>query len=419
MINIKALRDQRAEKAKEARNLLDTNTGDKWSKDIENQVDAIYEAIDRIDGQIDRAEKQAKIDGDAALDDQSIENRDRSLAGMAPEARAQAERYNNAFRAFILGGERGMTVEEVQALRTGSVQAAQSGQQGNGAAGGYLVPNGWGGELLEAMKAFGGMRDVANIISTSGGNPLPWPTVDETGIEGEIVDENVAATDQDAAFGTMQLGAYKYSSKVFTIPFELLQDQGPGIDVEAFIRRAAAMRIARITNRHFTVGTGAAQPQGAVTASAAGKVGATGKTVTCDYDDLVDLEHSVDPAYRELPTVGFMFHDTTLRGLKKLKDADGRPLWTPGISSKEPDVLLGYRYKINQAMAQMAANAKSILFGDLHSYMIRDIMQVTLFRFDDSAFIKKGQIGFLAWSRHDGRLVTAGQPLKHFQNSAT
>ena len=39
MLNIKALRDQRAEKAKEARNLLDSNTGDKWSKDVENKVE--------------------------------------------------------------------------------------------------------------------------------------------------------------------------------------------------------------------------------------------------------------------------------------------------------------------------------------------------------------------------------------------
>ena len=114
-----------------------------------------------------------------------------------------------------------------------------------------------------------------------------------------------------------------------------------------------------------------------------------------------------------------MFHDTTLREMKKLKDADGRPLWLPGFSTKEPDVLMGYRYTINQHMPQMAANAKSILFGDLSAYMIRDIMQVTLFRFDDSAYTKKGQIGFLAWSRHDGKLVTAGAPVKAFRNSAS
>lgn len=418
-VNIKALRDQRADKAKDARNLLDANTGDKWSKDIENQVDAIYEEIDRIDGQIARAEKQAKIDGDAASDDTNTENRERDLRNLSPEARERATRYSASFRNFLLGGVSSMSTEELQTLREGSVQNAQSGQQSNGSAGGYLVPTGWGGELLEALRAFGGMRNAATVISTAGGNPLPWPTVDETGVEGEIVPENTQASGADASFGTTNLGAYKYSSKIFTIPFELLQDQGPGIDIEAFIRKAAAMRIARITNRHFTVGTGVNQPQGAVTGSASGKIGVTGKAMSFDTDDLVDLEHSVDPAYRSLPGVGWMFHDTTLRFLKKLKDSDGRPLWLPGFTTKEPDSLLGYGYEINQDMPTMGANAKSVLFGDLSSYMIRDIMQVTLFRFDDSAYVSKGQIGFLAWSRHDGKLVSAGSPLKHYQHSAS
>ena len=418
MSNIKALRDQRAAKATEARNLLDQNTGDAFTKEIEAQIDTIYEEIDRIDAQITRAERQAKIDGDAATNGADVETAERIRAGLNPEQREQQDRYSAAFRAFILNGERGLTREDADALRAGSLQNAQSGQQGNGAAGGYLVPTGWGGQLLEALAEFGGMRDAATVISTSGGNPIPWPTVDETAVEGEIVPENQAASVGDMNFGTTQIGAYKFSSKIVTIPFELLQDQGPGVDIEAFTQRALAQRIARITNRLYTTGSGVAQPQGAVTAASVGRVGAGGQTASVTYDDLVDLEHSVDPAYRAMPGVGFMFHDTTLRQLKKQKDGDGRPLWVPGISVKEPDTLLGYRYRINQHMPQMAASAKSVLFGDFSQYLIRDIMQVTLFRFDDSAFITKGQIGFLAWSRHDGRLVSAGAPIKAYQNAA-
>jgi HK97 family phage major capsid protein len=114
-----------------------------------------------------------------------------------------------------------------------------------------------------------------------------------------------------------------------------------------------------------------------------------------------------------------MFHDTTLRQLKKLKDGQGRPLWLPSVAGGEPDRFLDHTYTINQDMPVMAANAKSILFGDFGQYLIRDIMEVTLFRFDDSPFITKGQIGFLAWARADGNLMTAGAPLKYFQNSAT
>lgn len=417
MLNIKALRDQRAEKAKEARNLLDTNTGEKWSKDIEAQVDKIYEEIDRIDGQIARAEKQAKIDGDAAADEGVREAGERALNALAPADREKAQRYQAAFRNFLIRGERGLTNEEAEILRTGRPQNAQT--VGTGAGGGYLVPAGFGGELLEALKAFGGMRRVATTIQTASGATLPWPTVDETGQTGEIVAENTAATSQDVTFGTTNIGAYKWSSKVFTLPFELLQDQGPGMDVEAFVRRAASTRIGRAQNAKYTVGTGTNEPQGVVTAAPVGRAAPTGQTTTVLYDDMVYLEHSVDPAYREMPGVGWMFHDTTLRSLKLLKDSYGHPLWLPGLSAKDPDTFLRYKYAINQDMPQQAANAKSILFGDLSEFLIRDVMEVTLFRFDDSAFTIKGQVGFLAWARGDGKLVSAGAPIKAFQQSAT
>lgn len=418
MVNIKALKEQRAAKATEARNLLDSNSTT-FTKEIEAQVDTLYEEIDRIDAQIERAERQARIDGDAATNARDREIADRARAGMTQEQREQADRYSAAFRNFILAGERGLSREDAEALRLGSVQAAQSGQQGNGAAGGYLVPTGWGGQLLEALAAFGGMRSVATVFGTTGGNPIPWPTVDETQVEGEIIAENQPASGGDFQFGTTQIGAYKFSSKIVAIPFELLQDQGPGIDIEAFTRRALAMRIARITNRKFTVGSGVGEPQGMITGAPVGKAGSTGQATSVTTEDLIDLEHSVDPAYRAMPGVGFMFHDTTLRFLKKMKDNQGRPLWLPGFDTKEPDTFNGYGYTINQHMPQMVASAKSIAFGDMSQYLIRDIMNVTLFRFDDSAYITRGQIGFLAWSRHDGKLVSAGAPVKTFQQSAS
>jgi HK97 family phage major capsid protein len=297
MINIKALRDQRAAKATDARNLLDPETTT-FTAEISAQVDAIYGEIDLIDAQIDRAEKQAKIDGEIAAGERNADARDRYLANLSPDQREQADAYSAAFKAFIVHGERGLTTEQANALRAGRPQAAQSGQQSNGSQGGYLVPTGFGGELIEALKAYGGMRRVANIIQTNSGAPIAWPTVDETSQTGEIVAESTAASSQDVSFGTINIGAFKFSSKIFTVPFELLMDQGPGMDVEAFIRRAAATRIARIQNTKFTVGAGTTEPKGALTAAVSGVVGPTGETLTCTYDDLINLIHSVDPAYR-------------------------------------------------------------------------------------------------------------------------
>ena len=80
---------------------------------------------------------------------------------------------------------------------------------------------------------------------------------------------------------------------------------------------------------------------------------------------------------------------------------------------------LGYRVVTNPDIAVMAANAKSILFGDFGKYMIRDVMGLTLYRFDDSAYAKLGQVGFLAWSRAGGNLIDNGGAVKYYQNSST
>src|SRR5690606_24157164 len=176
--------------------------------------------------------------------------------------------------------------------------------------------------LTEAMAAFGGMRSVATILSTGSGNPINYPTTDATSEEGEIVGQNAAVTAADFAFGVKSLGAFKYSSKSVAVPFELLQDAV--IDLDAHIVQRLAQRLARITNKHFTVGVGTTQPTGVATAASVGVTAASATAFT--YDELIDLEHSVDPAYRQSGVCRFMFHDTVLKALKKLKDDQKRPI---------------------------------------------------------------------------------------------
>ena len=143
----------------------------------------------------------------------------------------------------------------------------------------------------------------------------------------------------------------------------------------------------------------------------------TAASDTLTYDDLVELEYSLDPAYREGGRCSFMFADATLKAIKKLKDGQGRPLWLPGIDVKEPASILGYRYVINQSVPAMAATAKSVLFGDFSKYIIRDAMGITMYRFADSAFAQKGQVGFLAFMRSGG-VLTDAQAVKFFQHGA-
>lgn len=117
-----------------------------------------------------------------------------------------------------------------------------------------------------------------------------------------------------------------------------------------------------------------------------------------------------------------MLNDASLKIIHKLKDTAGRPIFLPGydgLSGPMADTILGYPIQINQDVATMAANAKSILFGDFAFYKIRDAMDLQMFRFDDSAYIKLGQIGFLAWMRSGGNFTDVGGAVKYYANSAT
>jgi len=290
---------------------------------------------------------------------------------------------------------------------------------GTGSEGGYSVQSDVAQTIIDALKAFGGMREAATVIQTEMGNALSFPTSDGTSETGELIAENTTATAADPTFGTVSLNAYKFSSKIVAVPFELLQDSQ--VDIEGFVSNRLVERIGRITNSYFTTGTGTSQPRGIVTGAGAGKTGTTGQTTTVSFDDLVDLVHAVDPAYRLSGNCRFMMNDASLKVIRKLKDDQGRPIFLPGydgLGGPMADSVLGYGVTINQNVATMAANAKSILFGDMAKYYIRDVMQASLFRFTDSAYAKLGQVGFLMWARSGGNLLDANA-VKYYQNSAT
>ncbi|SOR29835.1 Phage major capsid protein, HK97 family [Methylorubrum extorquens] len=412
--SIQALREERAAKAREARNILESKTGKDWTEAVKNQVDGIYAEIDRLDDQISRHDRILTIEDSLEQRAGGVADRDgRSV----DENTAILAREKGIFNAWARSGYEGLDDAQrahVKARRDEAQRIYGAQSVGTGSAGGFLAPRDFSATLIERMAAFGGMREVAQVIQTDSGNAIDYPTVDETGNEGEIVGESIAASAGDITFGTVDIGAYKYSSKVVVVPLELLQDSR--IDIESYVNVALANRLARVTNRHFTVGTGVGQPRGAVVAAGAGKVGPAGQLASITYDDFVDLEHSVDPAYR---TNGrYMFHDQSLKAVKKLKDGQGRPLWRPGVTGGDANDILGYGYTINQHMPQMGAGAKSVLFGDFKKYLIRDVMAVTLFRFADSRYLEKGQVAFLAWSRHDGDLIDASNDaLKAFQHA--
>lgn len=415
LLSSKELRQKRAElhdqntklleKAKtENRDRLSAEENTEWEKRDADIVD-LTKQIEKVEAHEERAAEMAASRGTRA----GRQDSGREEKGDAEE---RAERENRAFENWLRNGEAGLSADDRKVMAEKRAQSV-----GTNTAGGYTVAPEFYGTLTEAQKAFGGMRTpgAATVIRTATGATLPMPTENDTAQAGELVGEGVAVTNGDDTFGIVNIGAYKYSSKAVLVSLELLQDSA--FDINSLIARKLGIRIARGQNAHFTVGTGTSQPKGIVTASTLGKTGVAGQTTSVIYDDLVDLQHSVDPAYRV--NAKWMMADSSLKVIKKLKDSQGHPLWAPGIAVKEPDTILGQGYVINQDMPAMAANAKSILYGDIPSYFVRDVMEVVVLRLVER-YAELGQVGFIAFARADGNLLDAGtNPVKYYANSAT
>ena len=401
-MTIQQLRERLAAVKKEARNLLENKGSATWTKDEQTQFDNFADEAERIERQIEAHQRMMDNEAEDSFRD-------------VPKKKDQQGPQNEAMRAYetyLRKMSNRLTADEVQAIR--NTMSTTTGSEG-----GFTVHPIVASTLIEALKDFGAMRRLADRLVTGNGADLSFPATDGTSEEGEIIAQNTTATDLDVSFSTVPLNTYKFSSKVVTVPFELLQDSS--VDVVGLVNRRLRERIGRIQNRLFTVGTGTGQPFGITVGAGVGKTGTTGQTLTVTYDDLVDLVDSIDPAY-QIEGLKFQFAQTVRRVVRKIKDTAGRPIWTPsydeGMSAKTSDLLMGYPVEINNHMPAPAANAKSISFGDHGKYMVRDAMELTMFRFEDSAYIKKGQIGFLAWARAGGNLTDANA-VKVYQHSAT
>jgi HK97 family phage major capsid protein len=331
--------------------------------------------------------------------------------GKAPsDVEKRADEHGKAFRKFLRGGENALSGEEKRALQEFRGTASQVTTSPG--LGGVTVPQDFAGEVEKTMVMWGGMMAACRVVPTETGALLPWPVVDDSTVEGAIIGEGVADSVADVAFSALNLSAFTYTSKNVKVSKELVNDSFFNLD--SLIAELLGERLGRITNKHFTDGTGTGQPRGLFTAAPLGKTVASATTFTAA--ELLDLIHSVDPAYRLSPKAGFVFNDSTLKIIKQLTiggGTDTRPLWVPSMREAEPDKVWGFGYTINQNAPVIAAAAKVIAFGDLSKYIIRQVRQQELVVMRER-FADERVVAFNLFARYDGNLVNTNA-VKHLR----
>ena len=268
------------------------------------------------------------------------------------------------------------------------------------AAGGYTIPEGFSGELERQLLAYGGLRRVARVIRTDSGNDIPWPTNNDTGNSGSILAENTQVSEQDTTFASKLLQAHKYTSDLVRVSQELLSDSFFPLGEE--LGRMLGERIGRAQAAHFVDGTGSSQPEGIITGGTSGVTAASATAIT--FDELIDLEASLDPAYAASPNVGWAMNKSTKAAIRKLKDSNGQYLWQIGTTAADPDTLLGKPVVIVQEMDSIATGNKPVVIADFSKYIIRDSQGMRMIRMQER-YADYDQVGFVGFMRTDALVL--------------
>jgi HK97 family phage major capsid protein len=385
------LRGQRAELIKGAMALVDNAQKEGRSLNAEEQqkFDAMESDARSMMTQIETLERAAEMK--------------KELAANAEAREASPKQSRTAvFGKYLKRGLAGLNAEERAQLTT------------TGAAGGFLVPEGFSGVLDVATEFTGQVERVAKKLDTASGNPLDYPTINDTGNDAAIKGEGVATTATDMTFGNVTFNSYNYTSLV-RVSKQLIDDAGFNLD--SFLVEALGERVARATNIDFTSGNGTDKPKGIVDESLQGAEVATSGALVAN--DVLNLIHSIDPSYRNKSSFGLMCSGTIMALLQKLGvgSSNDFPIFIPSMTAGEPDKLFGYNVYYNNDMdSDLAAAEKVLIAADFDKYVVRRAGGINLIRLDER-YMDEMEVGFLVSARRDGHAVDT-RAIKHLVGKA-
>jgi len=359
---LKRQTELRATAWEEAKNLLDAAAAE--SRDLTAEENVIYERIS------EDMDNRARVIEQITKDEERAQRLDVAAASVRTDEVAPAGDDDDAeaIRKLARGEVRSIDFEKRDVLTSST---------------GSPVPTSFFQEVLLKARLVGPMLTTSTIITTAGGENLQIPRVN-TYSAATIATEAAAIGESDPAFSAfITMTAHKFSY-LTQVSREMIEDSG--VDILGFLADQVGQGIGFNVNNFLTVGTGTVQPNGIVTASTLGVTGATATSGAFTADNLIDLAYSVNGAARMLPGAGFMMNGASIGKVRKLKDTAGNYVFAPRLNENTPDTLLGFPLYENPAMADTATSAKSVIFGHLPSYYVRQVGGIRVDSSTDFAF---------------------------------
>jgi len=330
--------------------------------------------------EIERLERQTALDAELAKATSTpITNQPNRDSGEEKTGRASGV-YTKAFWNAM----RGKNIPEIQ-------NALQIGTDSKG---GFLVPEEFERTLIEGLEEENVVRQFAHVILSDNDKKIP---VVATRGSGSWVDEEGLIPESDDAFGQVTLTAFKAATTI-KVSSELLQDSA--FDVESYIARSFARRIGSTEEEAFISGNGTGKPTGILNGAQLGVTTASATFIT--LDEVMDLFYSLKSPYRRKAV--FLTNESTIKALRKLKDANGQYLWAPSVQQDTPDSILGRSIYLSSFMPELGTGKKTMAFGDFDYYWIADRQGRTFKRLDE-LYAQNDQVGFIGTQRVDAKVI--------------
>lgn len=380
MDKITELRNKRVKLWEDTKAFLDSHTDANGMMSAEDAAayDKMENDLVELGKSIERFEKQAAMDNSMAQPtNQPIVN--------TPGTSIKTGRASDEYKQAMLTD-----------LRTNFKNVSNVLQEGNDAAGGYLVPVEYDKRLVDVLTEENIMRSIATKITTSGEHKI---NIAATKPAAAWIEEGGALTFGDATFDQIMMDAYKLHVAI-KVTEELLYDAA--FNLEGYIIDQFGKALANAEEDAFLNGDGKGKPMGVFDTTNGGQYNTTTSTANISADYIINLVYTLKRPYRK--GAAFITNDKTLASLRKLKDNNGAYLWQPALTAGEPDRLFGYAIHTSQFAPEAAAGKAAMAFGDFSYYNIGDRGSRSMQELKE-LFAGNGMVGYVMKERVDGRLI--------------
>lgn len=375
-MNIKELKELRSQKEAAMKNIVETR-GEEMNEETLEALKTFKAEIQDIDRKIEAINELRSVAlKESAPVEVKVADAKKDLAG--------------EFRSYVAGK---ITYREFEQRANNLVT--------NGV---DIVPEDFVRELQEKILEFGSLYNSVSKMTTTDNGQVSIPVIDDTAATGAWTDEGGAYSTADFATSTITMDAYKITTGI-QVSEELLQDSF--FNVESYLAKAFATRLARTIEAAIVGGDGIKKPEGIITH--ANTINYTSAVLgTVDSTDLLKAVYELQPSARENAVI--YVSDDLMKNLSLEVDATGRPLLQPASSATQANgiqyTLGGHPLVVNYALAPVAAGSVSAMIGDPKSYMIRNVQGFQIKR-DEYTDMSTGMVNFYCSARLDGKIVNA------------